>query len=109
MKPTLEQIRNEATTVSPETFVICWDRFEEAPELLKDFEHDLQQAELGLQLLEYAYTTLILRGENIAIPGMPTSLKYDEIEQLEAKLVKELTIGYQLQDVWQRYQAIKSL
>jgi len=109
MKLTLEQIRNEATTVSPETFVICWERFEEAPELRKDFEHDLQQSIVGLQLLEYAYTTLILRGENIALPGTPTSLKYDEIERLEAKLVRELTIGYQLQDVWQRYQAVNSL
>lgn len=109
MKLTLEQIREDALINVPQTLEICWDRMEGHPAAIAEFEQSLEQSVVGLQLLEYAYTTLILRGENIAIPGAPTSLKYEEIELLEARLITELMVGYQLQDVWQRYQAVKSL
>lgn len=87
---------------------IQWDMLEQDPQYVVEFERVLSRANQLLPDLETLYQT-IQEGKSVLSPDEDTPLTFEQKETYLHLLEEELLAGYELQEVWERYQLIKSI
>jgi hypothetical protein len=103
----LNDIKRIAKEMS-HTIEIQWDMLEQDPQYVADFEQTLRRAALFLPDLETLYQT-IQSGKSVLSPDEDTPLTFEQKEAYLHLLEEELLAGYELREVWERYQLIKSI
>lgn len=89
---TLDEIRSKALTAADELAVV-WESLEQA-EHQEQFERIMASALSYLDDLESLYNLLD---------------DYEGLEIVKLALEQELTAGYQLQELWARYEGVQSI
>lgn len=87
---------------------IQWDMIESDPMQRMYFEEMLEQSARMLPDLEYVYTRM-KEGKSVVFSDEPTSLPYEDREKYMMLFEDQLFSGYQLLDLLERYNLIKSI
>lgn len=103
----LTEIRKIARDSAGE-LTINWDQIDNDPSYTFDFERLMQRSQEMLPELEMIHKKLS-EGKSVAFEGEDSPLKYEDKEQYQHLIEAELFAGYQLQDLWERYNLIKSI
>jgi len=104
---TLDEIKNIAR-LHPEQISINWAKIEKDPEYRKDFEDVVNKALMLLPGIEIIHAKLTA-GESVTFEGESTSLNHKQVEEYTELVEEELFCAYQLQEMWNRYQAVMNL
>jgi hypothetical protein len=103
----LAEIKHIAETF-PEQIEICWVKIESDPKYRKDFEKVVTKALEFLPELENIHTRLTT-GKHAVYDTQFTTLNPAMVEEYLDKVEEELFAGYQMQEMWNRYQAVMNL
>ena len=104
---TLDEIKNIART-HPDQIEINWVKIESDPKYRKDFEAVVTKALMLLPGIETIHSKLT-EGESIIFEGEFTSLNPVQVEEYKELVEEELFCAYQMQEMWNRYQAVMNL
>jgi len=87
---------------------IDWDRLDIDPEYVHDFERILERSMVLLPDLENIHTKLS-QGKSVLFEDDMSSLPYNMREEYLDLIEKELYVGYQLKDLYERFTLIRSI
>lgn len=103
----LAEIRNNAKETARD-IEIDWD-FIDSNELYREtFENILKRAVDMLVGMENLHSKMV-EGKSVLFDGEESSLTYEMREEYLALLEEELFAAYQIQDVYERYNLIRSI
>lgn len=104
---TLEEIKHIAIN-HPDQLEINWDTMDADPKFKQDFEDVVYKSLLMLPTIENIYLKLTA-GESVTVEGQSTSLDPEDVERYKDIVEDELFSGYQLLDMYARYQAVENV
>ena len=104
---TLDEIKHIART-HPDQIEINWVKIESDPKYRKDFEDVVSKALMLLPGIEIIHSKLT-EGESVTFEGESTSLNPAQVEEYKELVEEELFCAYQMQEMWNRYQAVMDL
>lgn len=89
-----------------ECLEINWEKLDSDASYAQDFEHIVSVAISNIPNLEYLHSKLSA-GESVLFDEQPSPLKFIDLETYLTLVESELVAGYQVQEMWARYQAVK--
>ena len=104
---TLEEIKYIAFS-HPDQIEINWDKLDADPKYKQDFEDIVSKSLMMLPTIESIYLKLTA-GESVTFEGESTSLDPEDVERYKDIVEDELFSGYQLLDMYARYQAVENV
>lgn len=104
---TLEEIKHIAIN-HPDQLEVNWDMLDADPKCKQDFEDVVYKSLLMLPTIENIYLKLTA-GESVTVEGQSTSLDPEDVERYKDIVEDELFSGYQLLDMYARYQAVENV
>lgn len=103
----LAEIRNNAKQAAT-NIEIDWDFLESDPRARETFEGILQRAVEMIVSMENLHSKMV-EGQSVLFDGEESSLTYEMREEYLALVEEELFAAYQVQDVYERYNLIRSI